>query len=133
LARSPPFERWLSQKTALPVAPSPSNAKFLERERYILTLSGADIVSLPRHVRLVPRRGMRRRKLLKRKSRPKAALNSNLMILDQAAINDGFWRPLNMAARAETPVTADKVARVIHRAIKEKPNEIRSQYKKGDP
>jgi hypothetical protein len=81
----------------------------------------------------VPRRGMRRRKLLKRKSRPKAALNSNLMIVDQAAINDGFWRPLNMAARAETPVTADKVARVIHRAIKEKPNKIRSQYKKGDP
>jgi hypothetical protein len=40
LARSPPFERWLSQKTELPVAPSPSNAKFLERERYILTLSG---------------------------------------------------------------------------------------------
>jgi hypothetical protein len=68
-----------------------------------------------------------------KKSRPEAALNSNLMIVNQAAINDGFWRPMNMAARAETPVTADKVTRVIHRAIKEKPNEIRSQYKKGDP
>jgi hypothetical protein len=40
LARSPPFERWLSQKTALPAAPNPSNAKFLERQQYILTLSG---------------------------------------------------------------------------------------------
>jgi N-methylhydantoinase B/oxoprolinase/acetone carboxylase alpha subunit len=55
------------------------------------------------------------------------------MIVDQAALNNGFWRPLNMAARAETPVTADKMASVIHRAIKEKPNEIRTQYKKGDP
>ena len=59
--------------------------------------------------------------------------NSNLMIVRQAAIDDGFRRPLNMAARAETPVTADKMASVIHRAIKEEPNEIRSQYKKGDP
>src|ERR1035437_3496361 len=32
----------------------------------------------------------RRRHHLKRKSRPEAALNSNLMIDDQAAINDGF-------------------------------------------
>jgi N-methylhydantoinase B/oxoprolinase/acetone carboxylase alpha subunit len=40
------------------------------------------------------------------------------MIADQAAINDGFWRPLNIAARTETPVTADKMASVIHRAIK---------------
>ena len=55
------------------------------------------------------------------------------MIVRQAAIDDGFRRPLNMAARAETPVTADKMASVIHRAIKEEPNEIRSQYKKGDP
>jgi hypothetical protein len=98
----------------------------------LMGVSIASTATCP-HVRKVPRRGMRRGELLKRKSRPKVALNSNLMIVDQTAINDGFWRPLNMAGRAETPVTADKVARVIHRAIKEKPNEIRPQYKKGDP
>jgi hypothetical protein len=58
--------------------------------------------------------------------------NSNLMIVRQATINDGFRRPLNMAARAVSE-SADKMARVIHRAIEEEPNEIRSQYKKGDP
>jgi hypothetical protein len=49
-----------------------------------------DLGEIRERVRLVPRRGMRRRKLLKRKSRPMAVLNSNLMIVDQAAINDGY-------------------------------------------
>ena len=61
------------------------------------------------------------------------ALNSTRMIVDQAAINDSFLRPLNMAAGAETPETADKMASIIHRAIKENPNEIGIQYEKGDP
>ena len=54
------------------------------------------------------------------------------MIVRQVSINDGFGRPLNMAARAVS-VSADKMASVVYRAIEEEPNEIRSQHKKGDP
>jgi hypothetical protein len=45
-----------------------------------------DILSARRHVSNVPNPDI----ALERKSRPKAALNLNLMIVDQAAINAGL-------------------------------------------
>jgi hypothetical protein len=49
----------------------------------------ADIARWANHVRNVPKSDMAD-VTRKKKSRPRAALNSNLMILDQAAINAGF-------------------------------------------
>jgi hypothetical protein len=50
-----------------------------------------DLSQTSRHVRKVPKAEVAPSKVAKTKSRPKAALNSNLMILDQAAINAGLF------------------------------------------
>jgi hypothetical protein len=42
-------------------------------------------------------------------------------------------RFLNMAAGAKAAVTADEMTRVIRRAVEDKPGEVRSQHKEGDP
>jgi hypothetical protein len=65
--------------------------------------------------------------------------NSSLTIVRRAIIIDRFRGPLNAAAihaaRQHYSVgwRAVTMASVIHRAIEEEPNEVRPQYKKGDP